>query len=83
VEANEAYKRTNDKALEDLTKRVKNNEDAIAKEITDRETAIANEKSARESAIANEQSARESAVNDLQDQVNTVIAKLTWTKIGE
>lgn len=83
VEANEAYKGTNDKALEDLTKRVKNNEDAIAKEITDRETAIANEKSARESAIANEQSERASAVNDLQGQINSVIAKLTWTKIGE
>ena len=83
VEANEAYKTTNDAALAALAARVTTNEGAIAKEITDRDNAVKAEASARESAISAEASARESAISGLQDQIDVVIAKLTWTKISE
>lgn len=83
VAANEEYKTTNDAALSALEARVKANEDAIAKEISDRAKAISDEASARATAIAAEASARATAVSGLQDQINVVVEKLTWTKIGQ
>ena len=83
VTANEADIAGNKSALETLTTKVTANEGAIAKEITDRENAIKAETEARESALAAEASTREAAVSGLQGQIDTVIAKLTWTKIGE
>jgi hypothetical protein len=83
VKINEDYRGTNDEALAALTGRVTANEGAIAKEIEDRAEAIEAEASARADAISAEASAREQAVSGLQGQINDVIAKLTWTKIGE
>lgn len=83
VKVNEDYRGTNDAALAALAARVTANEGAIAKEITDRDNAVKAEATARAEAINAEASARESAINDLQGQINTVVAKLTWTKIGE
>ena len=82
VKANEDYKGTNDIALGALTARVEANEQAIAKEILDRGNAIAAEAEARENAITAEASAREADVNALQDQIDDVVAKLTWTPLG-
>lgn len=82
VKANEDYKTTNDAALAALAGRVQANETAIAKEIADRDAAVKAEASARATAIAGEASARETAVNELQGQINDVVAKLTWTKLG-
>ena len=83
VQVNEDYRGTNDQALADLAARVTANEGAIAKEITDRDNAVKAEASARAEAISAEASARESAINGLQNQINDVVAKLTWTKMGE
>ena len=83
VTANEGAIASNKSALEALTAKVTANEGAIAKEITDRENAIKAETEARESALATEASTREAAVSGLQGQIDTIIGKLTWTKIGE
>jgi hypothetical protein len=47
------------------------------------EGALAEEARIRAAADSAEQSARIEADQNLQNQINDVVAKLTWTKIGE